>query len=57
MTWQKFFTGWRKRWALNDLQKLIFLFARPTNLHKSKSHIQLLWTLNEHAPEEKQLLP
>ena len=35
----------------------IVLIQRSTNLHKSKSHIQLLWTLNEHAPEEKQLLP
>src|SRR6185503_16967020 len=29
----------------------IVLIQRSTNLHKSKSHIQHLWTLNECAPE------
>lgn len=35
----------------------MFLFSTPTNLHKSKSHFQLLWTLNECALKRSSSFP
>jgi hypothetical protein len=32
---------------VNPHETYILLFSAPTNLHKSTSHVQLLWTLND----------